>query len=251
MSWHLENSLYDGLWALIYLVGLGGLGLYLAWAVAATIYDGTRAKSWVQVPAQVVHVEFARATYRYEWQGRKLVGDRAGASVFRFASELDDWDLRMEAMITEAQEKEKPIMVFVNPSNPAESMINNEIRWATLVMFGFFSTALCAGGMFGGYWCGRRALGRRSPRQEREAAAARYQAGGGLLAKWFIAVLSNAAAIPVAIMVIPIFWADKAWPGVVLLAIFVLVGLGFLYSAISKTAEAIRGARSSQEAPTR
>jgi hypothetical protein len=170
MSWHLENSVFDGLKGLGCLVVFGGLGLYLAWAILATIYDGTRAKSWVRVPAQVMHVEFARVTYRYEWQGRKLVGDRAGSAVFRFASELDDWDLRMEALVAEAQEKEKPITILVNPANPAEAMINNEIRWAVLVMFGIFATVLFAGGLGGAWYYGRRALGRGGGRAARVAA---------------------------------------------------------------------------------
>ena len=172
MSWHLENSVFDGLKALACLVVFGGLGLYLAWAIIATIHDGTRAKSWVRVQARVTHVEFARATYRYEWQGRKLAGDRAGSAVFRYASELDDWDARMEAMITEAQEKEKPITILVNPEDPAESMIDNEIRWAPLLMFGMFATAFFAGGLFGAYHFGRRALGPGSARALRGGQAA-------------------------------------------------------------------------------
>ena len=135
MSWHLENSIGNAIWGLFTVVILGVPAFYLLSGVVTTIYDGTRAKSWVQVPATVVHVEFAKATYRYEWQGRKLVGERAGSSVIRGTSELDDWDLRMEALLTEAMEKEKPIMVFVNPANPSESMINNEIRWAVLAAF--------------------------------------------------------------------------------------------------------------------
>lgn len=115
------------------------------------------AREWVRVPAQVADVDFARVTYRYEWQGRTFVGDCAGSAVFRFASELDDWDLRMEAMITEAQQKEQPITILVNPSNPAESMVNNEIRWAVLAMFAIFAAALGAGGLGGAYVYGRRA----------------------------------------------------------------------------------------------
>jgi hypothetical protein len=172
MSWHLENRIFAGIKAAACLVLFGGLAAYLAWAVAATIHDGTRAQSWVRVQARVVDIDFARATYRYEWEGRKFAGDRAGSAVFRFASELDDWDDRMEALVTAAQQEEKPILVLVNPSNPSESMINNEIRWAVLTMFALFAFAFGAGGLGGAYVYGRRALGPLRSRNPRSSEAA-------------------------------------------------------------------------------
>jgi hypothetical protein len=135
--------------------GVGGLGL---WATTSSIYDGWRARDWVPVEARVTHVDKGTATFAYEFNERKHAADRAGTFWLGASTDLDDWEERMDALLSDATRNEKPITVFVNPADPAEAMIDREIRWRLVLVLMGVALAFTAGGLFASVAIGRQAF---------------------------------------------------------------------------------------------
>jgi hypothetical protein len=231
--------------ALAFLLLFGGVGLGASYVIGATIRDGLRAEDWVRVKARVRHVDAGTVTYDYEWQGRKYAGDRAGTFVLGGNSDVDDWDDRMEAAIVAAQQGERPLMVYVNPEDPSESMVNNEIRWKLLAVCLPFALGFGGGGLAAVFFIGRNALPRPKPGSWRSG---RTSAGVPWLKprtrealwQWAVGIVWNGVAIPIALVAIPGLWASGEWFPIVLLAIFPLIGLLILWSALGSTLAAFR-----------
>src|SRR6187402_47510 len=135
-----------GIAACAFLLIFGGIGFLGIYAIAGTVYTGWRANGWVATPARITHVD--RLAYTYEWQERSYPGNRAGTFVLGGTSEVDDWDDRIEALISKAHSEESPVTVYVNPSDPAESILNREIRWKLLMVFLPFAVGFSGAGLF-------------------------------------------------------------------------------------------------------
>lgn len=231
--------------ALAFLLTFGSVGAGAFYVIGATIRDGLRAQDWVRVKSQVQHVDAGTVTYAYEWQGKKYSGDRAGTFVLGGNSDVDDWDDRMEAAIVAAQAGEKPLMVYVNPANPSESIVNNEIRWKLLAICLPFALGFGGGGFAAFFLIGRNALPRPKPGSWRSGGA--HARGPWLkpktreaLVQWAVAIVWNGVCIPIALVAIPGLWAQGEWFPIVLLALFPLIGILILWGALANTIGALR-----------
>lgn len=229
--------------ALAFLFVFGGVGLAASYVIYGTIRDGIRAEDWVAVRATVNSVDQGTVRYTYEWQGKVYKGDRAGTFLLGGTSDVDDWDERMEAAIVAAQQEVKPLMVFVNPDNPAESMVNREIRWKLLLFPLPFALGFGVAGLAAFFLIGRDAL----PRKEDSGLRGSY-AGVPLLkprtrealTQWVVGLVWNGISLPIALVAMPGLWADGEYFPVVLLAFFPLFGLLILWSAAGSTVNAFR-----------
>lgn len=237
LSRRIKERIGAGVAALAFLLVFGGIGLGAFYVIYGTIRDGLRAENWLAVRATVNHVDQGTVTYTYEWQGKKYVGDRAGTFILGGTSEIDDWDDRMEAAITAAQQADKPLMVFVNPDNPSESMVNREIRWKLLLVALPFGLAFGGGGLAAAFLIGRTALGIK-------------QSGGSVpwlrprtreaLWQWAVGIVWSGVSAPIALIAIPSLWAQGEYFPVILLSIFPVIGLVILKSALTSTVGAFR-----------
>ena len=237
ISRKVKSRLGAAIGALACLTLFGGAGAFFAWAIGATIHDGLRAGDWVRVKANVERVEVGQATYSYEWQGKRYVGDRAGTFVLGGSSEVDDWDDRMDALLTAAVERKQPITAWVNPENPAESMIDREIRWKLLLVFVPFAIGFGGAGLAAFYLIGRQALGLQQtggsvPWLKPQARQALFQ--------WAVTLVWNAVSLPIALIAIPSLYASGEWFPIVLLVIFPLFGVLMLWSALASTVAVLR-----------
>lgn len=229
--------------ALVFLFAFGGIGFGAFYVIGATIRDGMRAQDWVRTRAQIQQVDQGSITYNYEWQGKRYFGDRAGAFVLGGSSDVDDWDERMERAIVLAQQEEKPFTVLVNPENPAESMVNNEIRWKLLLIALPFGIGFGGAGLAAFFLIGRGAF---PPRNGRRRAGS--YAGVPLLkpktrealGQWAVAVVWNGVAFPIALIALPELWAKREWFPVILVSLFPLVGTLILWGALASTVNAFR-----------
>jgi len=229
----------------------GGAGAFFAWAIGATIHDGLRAGDWVRVEANVQRVEAGQASYSYEWQGKRYFGDRAGTFILGGTSEVDDWDDRMDALLTAAVEQKKPITAWVNPDNPSESMIDREIRWKLLLVFVPFAVGFGGAGLAAFILIGRQALGfgrgggsyalKRArlhggddPRRQ-----SLQSAGAGALTLWVFAFFWNVISFPIALIAVPEIVKSGEWLGLLVL-LFPLIGLFLIWAAVKSTWTAIR-----------
>jgi hypothetical protein len=237
ISPQVKERIGSGLAALAFLFVFGGVGFGAFYVIGATIRDGLRAQDWVRTKAQVNHVDQGSVTYTYEWQGKRYTGDRAGTFILGGTSDVDDWDDRMEAAIRNAQQEEKPFMVFVNPEKPSESMANNEIRWKLLLIALPFGLGFGGAGLAAFFLIGRDALGFK-------------ESGAGVpwlkpktreaLFQWVVAIVWNGVSLPIALVAIPSLWTQGEWIPIAMLAFFPLFGMLILWSALSSSVAACR-----------
>lgn len=232
-----KERIKAGIAALAFLLIFGGVGLLGIYAVAGTVYDGWRASGWVPTPATITHVDTGHVAYSYQWQERRYTGDRAGTFVLGGSSEIDDWDERMEALISKARSEESPVTAYVNPADPAESMLDREIRWKLLMVFLPFGVGFGGAGLFAFVMIGRKALGW----QETYAGVPwlRPRAREALM-MWAVSIAWNSVSLPIAVIAIPEFWNKGEWFPIVMCAIFPFIGLLILYSALHATVAVLR-----------
>lgn len=226
--------------ALSFLLLFGGVGAGAVYVIGASIRDGVRAQDWVRVKAQVRHVDAGQVAYAYEWQGKQYTGDRAGTFVLGGNSDIDDFDDRMEAAIAAAQQEEKPLMVYVNPENPAESMVDNVIRWKLLALCLPFAVGFGGGGLAAFFLIGRSALPGRARGQSYAGVPLLKPKTREALTNWAVAIVWNGVALPIAVVAIPGLWASGEWFPVAMLAIFPLIGFLILWSALGRSVAAFR-----------
>jgi hypothetical protein len=214
--------------------GMGGLGL---WFTGSSICEGLRARSWVPVEAQVVHVDAGTATYSYWWQERQHVSDRVGTFAPGGATDLDDWDERIDRLLSDAMAEKKPVTVHVNPEDPTEALLDREIRWRFVLVIMGVSLASFVGGLVAFVGIGRNAIGW-------------SQHGAGIpllkprareaLTQWTVALVWIAFTTPLAVAVVPEMWAKGEWFPVVLLSVFVLIGWLIAWGALNTTVAVFR-----------
>ena len=233
MSARGRSRLGSAVGALVFLVFFGGLGFTGLWFTGGAVYDGLRAGDWVKVKAEVTHVDTGTATFAYQFEGKRYVSDRVGTFRPGGSTDLDDWEERMDALLDEAVTQKKPVTAFVNPDDPAEAMLDREIRWRLLLVLGGFAFAFFAGGVFAFVAIGRKALGWREtgagvpwlkPRA-REA-----------LMQWSVGLVWNLILLPVALIAIPGFWEAGEWVPIVILTVLAGFGPLILWSALHSTA---------------
>jgi hypothetical protein len=127
------------------------IGAAMTWVATSTLRDAYRARDWVKVRAEVTWAELARSSrpmggYRYEYGGQEYESNRLG-----FANAgvgiLDEWPADMHAYLSLARSEKRPIMVWMNPANPEDAVVDRELRGATLLLV-FPFAMLCDGAAF-------------------------------------------------------------------------------------------------------
>lgn len=249
------GKLGSALACLLFAVPFGGVGVFATWAIGSTLHEAWRAKEWVRVKASVegasLHASSgseggetyrAEGSYRYVFAGKPYSGSRLGLSKVGGSDNIDDWHHEVSATLEDARAAGKPITVWVNPDNPAESVLDREIRWSELLFLVPFSLA------FGGVGVGalvamvfvlrgkgeggageavNRAIGARGGgTQEVDNASPRFL--------WIFAFFWNAMSWPIAFLAVPDIVESGEWLGLLVL-LFPLVGLGLLWAAVSVT----------------
>ena len=209
--------------ALLFIICFGGVGAVASWVIGATVYDGYRAQDWVRVRADVSKAK-GDVSYTYMWEGKPYTGSRIGTFVIGGSSQVDDWEARIDDKIRAATESGKQVTVWVNPLNPAESMLDREIRWKLLAIFvpfalGFGGVGLVVGGMM--IW---NALG--LPTVKLKPLPKQLITTGGFALLW------NGILWPIALVVGPGAWEEGEWFPIGILGFFCLLGLLMVWSVV-------------------
>lgn len=230
----LKDRIGAGIGGLAMLLIFGGISAGAFWVMGRTIQNGLQAQEWVKVRADVRNVSEGSVTYAYDWQGKKYVGDRIGTFVLGGSSSIDDWEDRIDALVTTAQNDRKPITIFVNPANPSESLMDREIRWALLLAFCLpFGVGFGAGAAFS-LAVVAKAVGLAGSGQPLLKAQVRTA-----LFQWGVALVWNSVALPIAVLAIPSLWREGEWFPVILLALFPLIGVLIVWGALASTFKAL------------
>jgi hypothetical protein len=218
--------------ALAFLTLFGGLGALGLWVTGGSIYDGMRARDWTPVPAEIMHVDAGTATFGYLWQERRYVSDRVGTFKPGGSTDLDDWEDRMDRLLSQAVTEKRPVTAYVNPQDPAEAMLDREIRWKFVLLIAGISFASFMAGVIACVAIGAKAIGW----QARGAGVPLLKPRAReALMQWGLALLWNAFMIPVSLVVIPEMLEKGEWFPVVLLSIFTLLGLLIAWGAMNTT----------------
>jgi hypothetical protein len=217
---------------LIFAVCFGAVGAGATWVIATTVADGLAAREWVKVRAEVLSFQNDSVRYRYEVDGRKYTGDRMGTFVMGGRDNIDSWHGEMSQRLSAAVHDKKPITVFVDPSDPSRSMIDNTIRWNLLAMALPFALG------FGGVGVGALFFMVKSLLPSRPKAQP-TRPSRGLAARWFFTFMWNVISVPIAYIAVPQLWAEGEWMGLLIL-LFPLIGALLLWGAITSTLAAIR-----------
>jgi hypothetical protein len=232
-----KEKLGAALMCLVFAVPFGGIGAGAAYVIGRMIYDGQRAEEWVRVRATVDAYGHGTVGYRYTFQGREYHGDRLGANPIGGTDNIDSWHDDMYSMLSSAKSDGKPVTVWVNPADPAESMVDRTIRWKLVMFASVFALA------FGGVGVGALVMFFANVFRAFVPASApvRVRAGSGLGATWIFTFFWNVISIPIAVLTVPDAVQNGEWP-VLLVLLFPLIGLLMLWGAIGQTIGAARKA---------
>jgi hypothetical protein len=242
---------------LIALFGLPFFGVgagVLLFLIVPTLYDGWRMASWPATQGTLLRAELVagssdgsttyrlEARYRYAVAGRSYENDRT--AIVNTGDNIGDFQETLGRRLEQALHAERPVTVWYDPENPADAVLNRDIRWG-LLGFGLIFVVVF-GGVGGGFiYAGLRGAKTAVPpaadakpwlkRPEWNAGEIRSGAKGGMYFAWVFASIWNLVGIPAAFFVASV-WREHGTVALLIL-IFPLAGLLLLIWAVKTTLE--------------
>jgi hypothetical protein len=147
-----------------------GVGVWMLWSVSSVFVDAFQTQNWVTVEAQLLSGGYtshsgddtytyeAYAQYTYDVQGRTFVADRVGLS--SGSDNIGSYQQQMGSNLSQAHARGESILVYVDPHDPSQAIIDRSIRWG---MIGFKSIFLFT---FGGVGLGLLIFTWRAPKEK-------------------------------------------------------------------------------------
>ncbi|MDH3410173.1 MAG: DUF3592 domain-containing protein, partial [Gammaproteobacteria bacterium] len=147
-----------------------GVGVWMLWSISSAFVDAYQMDGWVQVEARLSSAGYrthtgddsdtfeAYAKYTYTYQGQVYVGDRV--SIASGADNIGDYQRDIGHNLSRAQANGEAILVYVDPNEPSNSIIDRGIRWG---LIGFKSIFVF---VFGGVGLGLLILVWRAPKEK-------------------------------------------------------------------------------------
>lgn len=166
MFGRMKSRILVSLFALPFL----GVGVWMLWSISSAFVDAYQMDGWVQVEARLSSAGYrthtgddsdtfeAYAKYTYTYQGQVYVGDRV--SIASGADNIGDYQRDIGHNLSRAQANGEAILVYVDPNEPSNSIIDRGIRWG---LIGFKSIFVF---VFGGVGLGLLILVWRAPKEK-------------------------------------------------------------------------------------
>ncbi len=132
-----------------------GIGLFLYFPAIGGWWS---ARSWEEVPCRIESAELAashgddsttyeaKASYRYEYQGRSFRSERV--SLVDGGDNFGDYQQRRHDELRMAREQGRTFRCLVNPAQPGEAILFNDLRWGLMVLMSLFPTLFPLAGGF-------------------------------------------------------------------------------------------------------
>lgn len=254
----MQYEKYTRSWFLV-IFGLPFLavGIYAFFSSAHSFYDSMRMASWPQTQGTLTSASIRTSTsknsttyhvaaqYRYWVGGVEYAGNRV--AIHGGSDNVGEFQQRLGNQLELMYSNQEPVPVYYNPGDPADAVLNRDVRWE---MIGFNSIFIFA---FGGAGLGMMIIGFRGKRTivSPETAAKpwlarpewadnriRSSARSGMYAIWFFAIIWNAISLPTTFLM-PNVWRSEGALALIIL-LFPLVGFGLLYWALKLTREWLR-----------
>lgn len=138
--------------AVFALVGIG-MGLWLA----GDFLDYWKMQSWIQTPATITRAKLeitedsdggttykATAEYAYQFNNHNYTGHRV--SIHGDSDNIGSFQHNVERQLSEHQKSGRPFRCYVNPDNPAESILFRQLRWEMIGIKTLLATIFGAAG---------------------------------------------------------------------------------------------------------
>ena len=231
-----------------------GFGFF-TFSALPNIYDGWKMQSWLATQATLTAGDLkssysddtrtyqAVGKYNYSVNGQVYYNDRVSLS--DGYDNVGKFQQHLGSKLIRHYKSNRPITIWYNPNNPAESIVDRDIRWA-LVGFKFIFLLLFGGvGLailvfaFKGKKINTSAEVQLSPwlaRPEWKNGSIKSDAKLGMYGVWGIALFWNLISFPAAIAATLEAFEKQNYVALVAL-LFPLIGLGLLFWAIKKTKE--------------
>ncbi|MEM9207916.1 MAG: DUF3592 domain-containing protein [Pseudomonadota bacterium] len=245
------------LFLILFSLPFAGVGLWMGWSIAGAIVEHVRMQGWQPAQAQLEAAGYethhgdesttykAYARYRYSANGQSFRGERV--SIFsgndNIGSYQQDTGRRLQLLLQNSQ----PVVVYFDPDQPAESIIDRDLRWG---MVGFRSIFFL---VFGGVGIGLLIVGLRAPAEKDpddptyadapwlanddwQTPSIRSRSRMAMWGIWGFAALWNLISAPLPFLIVDEVTNKSNFLALVGL-LFPLVGIGMLVWAIRRTLE--------------
>lgn len=230
-----------------------GAGVLL-FSIMPTLYDAARMASWPETPATLLQAQLVtshsnksttyrvEAEYRYNIDGRDYHGSRV--AIGAGGDNVGDFQQTLGGRLENAYRIGQTVSVWYDPANPADAVLNRDIRWGLLgfksifvILFGGVGFALIYFGLRGVKTAAAPASGAQPwlQRPEWQGGVIRSGEKTGMYFAWGFAVFWNLISTPAALFV-PDIWREKGALALLVL-IFPFVGLCLLFWAVKTTLE--------------
>ncbi|MEJ2128099.1 MAG: DUF3592 domain-containing protein [Woeseiaceae bacterium] len=234
-----------------------GVGIWMGWSIGNAIYDTVRMSDWVRVEARLTRAGYethsgddsdtyeAYAEYTYLVEGRAYTGDRV--SVSSGADNIGDYQQDIGRELSSAMSRGDHILVWVDPDDPAEAVVDRGIRWG---LMGFKSIFLLVFGGFGGglaffVWRAPKEKDKTDPQfadkpwlldDAWQTPEIRSSSRASMFGVWIFAAFWNLISAPIPFLLFDEVVAKKNYIALLGL-LFTAVGIGLLVWAIRRTME--------------
>jgi len=241
----------------LFAIPFAGFGVWMLLSVGSTLGDAWQMQDWSATPARLSSAGYetrsgddadtykAYAVYSYTWLGRTYTGSRV--TISDGADNIGDYQVETGNRLAAAMARGEPITVWVNPEQPAESVIDRNLRWGMLAFKSVFAI------VFGGVGFGLLYAVWRTP-QPKDASSPELQASPWLVNDaWQTSAIRSGSKLAMrGAWAFAVFWnlisgllPFVAWDEVVnkqnypalLALLFPLVGIFLLAWAIRRTLE--------------
>lgn len=231
---------------------IAGVGIFL-WGLVS-IYDAFQARNWQPVEATITHVEQVisrgddsttygvKGSFNYEYQGKRYTSNKL--NFYTGTDNIGDYQQDFYRELQQVKNSKRTITAYVNPDNPAEAVIDKDIRWG---MLGFQSIFLL---VFGGAGLGiiiaSRYVKKKAAKEHQlqqlfpeepwnwkeEWQSNRFKAdtGTGFKVLLGFAIFWNLISIPASVMAMIEFFKTFDYP-ILFVLLFPLVGIGLIIGA--------------------
>jgi len=242
---------------LLFALPFFGVGVWMAWSTASTVYDVRQMKQWLPVSAQLTRAGWdthsgddsdtyeAYAAYTYQVDGTIYHGDRV--SIGGGSDNIGDFQQDLGRRLQSALSRGEYITVYVNPENPADAVADRSLRWE---MIGFNLIFVFA---FGGIGLGLIIFSLRSRKEpdlsepellnapwlansDWQSASIKSSSKQTMYFTWGFAAFWNLISAPLPFVVFREVTKSENYIALVGL-LFPLVGIGLLTWAVRRTME--------------
>ena len=228
------DKLGGALFALLFAVCFGAVGVFACGAMATALWEGVTARDWIRVRADIVKYDGDGIQYRYRLGDKDYSGNRMGVGWLQ-SSEVD---AEVDARISAAVNEKKPITVFVDPAEPSKSLVDPQIPWMMMAFMTPFAFGFGGVGLGAAYALFRIMMGD-AKKKSAAPLGIKSAAGGEALGLWIFAFFWNVISFPIALIAVPDMLRSGEWLGLLVL-IVPLVGVLMLWAAVRSTWRLVR-----------